>query len=151
MIQVSHLCRSFAVPGSEVRAVDDLSFAVAAGEVYGLLGPNGAGKTTTLRMLLGLLRADLRPGHHRGLQLHATTPTRSSAASAWSPPAPASTSTCPSARCSCSSPTCTASPPAAARAELDRLARLLGLAELLDRRCATLSTGQRQRVNLARA
>src|SRR4029077_3933169 len=34
----------------------ELSFRVAAGEIYGLLGPNGAGKTTTLRMLLGLLR-----------------------------------------------------------------------------------------------
>jgi len=42
-------------------------------------------------------------------------------------------------------------PPAAARAELERLANLLGLADLLDRRCATLSTGQKQRVNLARA
>ena len=36
-------------------AVDDLSFAVQRGEIYGLLGPNGAGKTTTIRMLLGLL------------------------------------------------------------------------------------------------
>ena len=35
-------------------AVDDLTFAVAAGPVTGFLGPNGAGKTTTLRMLLGL-------------------------------------------------------------------------------------------------
>src|SRR5438270_13051311 len=57
MIQVEGLSRRFALPGGgEVVAVDDLSFSVAAGEVYGLLGPNGAGKTTTLRMLLGLLR-----------------------------------------------------------------------------------------------
>jgi ABC-2 type transport system ATP-binding protein len=35
-------------------AVDDLTFSVAAGEIYGLLGPNGAGKTTTILMLLGL-------------------------------------------------------------------------------------------------
>jgi ABC-2 type transport system ATP-binding protein len=38
-----------------VRAVDDLTFAIATGAVVGFLGPNGAGKTTTLRMLLGLV------------------------------------------------------------------------------------------------
>src|SRR2546421_3531831 len=57
MIQVERLCRRFALPGGgEIVAVDDVSFSVAPGEVYGLLGPNGAGKTTTLRMVLGLLR-----------------------------------------------------------------------------------------------
>jgi len=39
----------------EVRAVDEISFEIAAGEVVGFLGPNGAGKTTTLKMLSGLL------------------------------------------------------------------------------------------------
>ncbi|GJL92818.1 ABC transporter ATP-binding protein [Hyphococcus sp.] len=37
-------------------AVDDLSFAVKQGEIYGFLGPNGAGKTTTLRMLLDIVQ-----------------------------------------------------------------------------------------------
>lgn len=36
-------------------AVDDVSFSMTPGEIFGLLGPNGAGKTTTIRMLLGLL------------------------------------------------------------------------------------------------
>jgi ABC-2 type transport system ATP-binding protein len=40
----------------KVRAVEDLSFSVNAGEIFGLLGPNGAGKTTTLKMLLGFVR-----------------------------------------------------------------------------------------------
>ncbi len=39
----------------ETVGVDDLSFAVDAGEIFGFLGPNGAGKTTTIRVLLGLL------------------------------------------------------------------------------------------------
>jgi sodium transport system ATP-binding protein len=41
-----------------VNAVDDVSLTVGAGEIVGLLGPNGAGKTTTLRMLAGILTPD---------------------------------------------------------------------------------------------
>jgi ABC-2 type transport system ATP-binding protein len=39
-------------------AVDNLSFGIGAGEIYGLLGPNGAGKTTTLRMMIGITPPD---------------------------------------------------------------------------------------------
>jgi ABC-2 type transport system ATP-binding protein len=52
----------------DVRAVDDISFTIAAGEVVGFLGPNGAGKTTTLKMLSGLLypsTGELRVLGHR--------------------------------------------------------------------------------------
>jgi ABC-2 type transport system ATP-binding protein len=49
-ISVNHLVHSF----GERRAVDDLTFEVGRGEVFGLLGPNGAGKTTTVRLLNGL-------------------------------------------------------------------------------------------------
>src|SRR5688572_29848270 len=57
MIEVEHLTKCFPLPGGgRLTALDDLSFTVRAGEIYGLLGPNGAGKTTTLRMLLGLLK-----------------------------------------------------------------------------------------------
>jgi ABC-2 type transport system ATP-binding protein len=42
--------------GSVLRAVDQLNFTVAPGEVFGFLGPNGAGKTTTIKMLTGQLR-----------------------------------------------------------------------------------------------
>ena len=41
---------------SEFKAVDDISFDIHKGEIFGLLGPNGAGKTTTIKMITGLLR-----------------------------------------------------------------------------------------------
>jgi len=50
-ILVENLTKKF----GDFVAVDHVSFAVNAGEVFGWLGPNGAGKTTTIRMLLGLL------------------------------------------------------------------------------------------------
>lgn len=52
IIQVKHLSKQF----RDIKAVDDLSFSVNEGEVYGFLGQNGAGKSTTIRMLLTLIR-----------------------------------------------------------------------------------------------
>ena len=54
LIRVENLSKSF----KNVQAVDDLSFYIKKGEIYGLLGPNGAGKTTTIKLILGLLEAD---------------------------------------------------------------------------------------------
>ncbi len=54
MITVEHLRKSY---GSKV-AVDDVSFAVEPGEIFGILGPNGAGKTTTVECLQGLRTID---------------------------------------------------------------------------------------------
>jgi len=51
-IEINGLSKDFA----ETTAVEDVTFTVRAGEVFGFMGHNGAGKTTTLRMLLGLLR-----------------------------------------------------------------------------------------------
>ena len=51
MLKVSHVTKYY----DTVKAVDDLSFEVADGEIFGLLGVNGAGKTTTFRMIIGLL------------------------------------------------------------------------------------------------
>jgi ABC-2 type transport system ATP-binding protein len=53
-MQVSSLTKRF----DEVLAVNDISFQVNKGELFGFLGPNGAGKTTTINMLTGLARLD---------------------------------------------------------------------------------------------
>ena len=53
-LTVSHLSKSYAGR----RVVDDLSFTVPTGRIFGLLGPNGAGKTTTIEMCEGLRRPD---------------------------------------------------------------------------------------------
>jgi ABC-2 type transport system ATP-binding protein len=50
VIQVSRLSKTY----DGLRAVDDLSFDVAPGEIVGLIGPNGAGKTSTLRCVVGI-------------------------------------------------------------------------------------------------
>jgi ABC-2 type transport system ATP-binding protein len=54
IVEVDRLSKSF----GRVRALHEVSFSVAEGEVFGFLGPNGAGKTTTIRILLGLLNGD---------------------------------------------------------------------------------------------
>jgi ABC-2 type transport system ATP-binding protein len=54
VIRVEHLVKRY----DEVVAVDDLSFEVREGELFGLLGPNGAGKTTTIRIIMDILQPD---------------------------------------------------------------------------------------------
>jgi ABC-2 type transport system ATP-binding protein len=54
MLTVTHLRKSFGT----VLAVNDVSFSLASGQILGLLGPNGAGKTTTVSMVAGLLTPD---------------------------------------------------------------------------------------------
>lgn len=51
IIQVTHLSKRY----KDIQAVDDISFTVQQGDVYGFLGQNGAGKSTTIRMLLTLI------------------------------------------------------------------------------------------------
>ncbi len=57
MIEVEHLTKTFNdLRRGKVLAVDDLSFSVGPGEIFGLLGPNGAGKTTAMRILCTVLQ-----------------------------------------------------------------------------------------------
>ena len=54
LLQLQHLTKHYATQ----KAVDDISFSVEKGSIFGLLGPNGAGKTTLLRMITGILYPD---------------------------------------------------------------------------------------------
>ena len=51
-------CRDLRKSFGELKAVDGVSFQIAAGETYGLLGPNGAGKTTSISMAVGLMERE---------------------------------------------------------------------------------------------
>ncbi len=53
-IEVNHVVKTF----TDKVAVDNLSFSVAQGELFGLIGPNGAGKTTTIRMMMDIIKPD---------------------------------------------------------------------------------------------
>lgn len=54
-VEINHLHKEFKNGKQPVKAVNDLSFAVPTGAIYGFLGHNGAGKSTTIRMMLGLM------------------------------------------------------------------------------------------------
>ena len=54
ILEIQNLCKRY---GDHV-AVDDISFSVPRGSVFGLLGPNGAGKTTTIRMIMRIIASD---------------------------------------------------------------------------------------------
>ena len=68
LIEVRHLTKEF---GDNV-AVDDISFSVDEGEIFGFIGPNGAGKTTTIRMLATLLIPIVSRILNRGIQINLT-------------------------------------------------------------------------------
>jgi ABC-2 type transport system ATP-binding protein len=53
-VEVNHIIKSFA----DKKAVDDVSFEVNPGEIFGIIGPNGAGKTTTIRMMMDIIKPD---------------------------------------------------------------------------------------------
>ena len=53
-VEISNIIKTFGA----IRAVDDVSFTVERGEIFGLLGPNGAGKTTLIRVMLDIFRPD---------------------------------------------------------------------------------------------
>ena len=151
LIRATELSKQFSsAEGDDVVAVDRVSFEVSSGEVFGLLGPNGAGKTTTLRMMLGLLQpssgdacidgysvAD-NPNHVKRRVGFVST---SVGVYQWLTPCEMLSFVADLYDVS----------PDICRERTRQLARLLDFESFIDRRCGVLSTGQKQRINLARA
>ncbi len=150
MISVVELTKHFSSAQRRIVAVDHLSFYVAAGEVYGLLGPNGAGKTTTLWMILGVLPPTAGYATVDGYRstenpnaVKARIGLVSASAGVYPWLTPRETLLFFADLYGVA--------PDQAQESLERIGSMLGLDQFLDQRCATLSTGQKQRVNLARA
>jgi ABC-2 type transport system ATP-binding protein/sodium transport system ATP-binding protein len=150
MIEIHELTKRFQAGGREILAVDRLSFSVAQGEVYGLLGPNGAGKTTTLRMIIGLLEPDDGYAAVAGFRT-ADAPNEVKARLGLVAAGDGIYPWLTVREMLLFFADLYGLAPQQARVNLRSLGELLDLTKLLDRRCATLSTGQRQRVTLARA
>src|SRR5271170_2780764 len=72
MLKVSGIRKRY----GERVAVDDVSFSIDAGEIYGLLGPNGAGKTTSISMIAGILARDAGEVTIDGIDIDAGPPAR---------------------------------------------------------------------------
>ncbi len=83
LIEADHLMKRF---GDKV-AVEDVSFEVRPGEIFGFLGPNGAGKTTTIKMIVGLLKPTSGSARVGGFEVQAD-PLMAKASSGYVPDQP---------------------------------------------------------------
>ena len=149
-IQVHELTKVFESQSLRTVAVDRVSFYVGESEVFGLLGPNGAGKTTAMRMILGLLPADEGWASVHGFRSDREPDavkrqvgfvTANAGVYQWLTAHEMLTFFGDVYGLS----------PAAIRERIETLSELLDLSPFLHQRCTTLSTGQKQRINLARA
>jgi len=150
MIRINQLCKTFYVAGRDVRAAQGVSFEVGPGEVFGLLGPNGAGKTTVMRMILGLLKPDAGSAEINGIR--STNQPNELKRQVGFVSASAGIYQWLTGR---EMLAFFGEVYGLAETELpERIGHLtdvLQLSDFIDRGCATLSTGQKQRLNLARA
>ncbi len=149
MIVTSNLAKQFRWSGKLTQALEGVSFQVHAGEVFGLLGPNGAGKTTTLRIVMGLLQPDEGFVEVVGER----TGPESTAIRAKIGMVSTNDGVYPwltAKEMLLYFADLYAVPLQVARTRLQLLVDKLELSQFIDQRCCTLSTGQKQRVILAR-
>jgi len=150
MISAVQLSKTFKSGASTLLALDGVSFQVERGQVYGLLGENGAGKTTTLRIILGLLKPTSGYAEVDGFRTSESPDEVKSRIGMVSTSAGLYQWLTPRELLLFFADLYNV-PPAVAERNIGYLADLFGLNDFLDRRCAGLSTGQKQRVNLARS
>lgn len=150
MISIQHLSKSFQSGRRTIKAVDDVSFEVQPGEVFGLLGPNGAGKTTMMRMILGLLKPDAGHAAIGGfrsddqpdeIKRQVGFVSASAGVYQW----------LTGYEMLAFFGEIYGLPESSIRDRVDELSEILDLDDFLLQGCATLSTGQKQRLSLARA
>lgn len=149
MLQVDSLTKQFPIDDGMLTAVDDVSFRIAPGEVFGLLGPNGAGKTTTMRMILGLLEPDSGWAEVDGVRT-ADDPMEVKSRLGFVSASDGVYPWLTVREMLLYFADLYAVEADLAQSRCENLAQLLDIHHLLDRRAGELSTGQRQRVTLVR-
>ncbi len=150
MISAVELSKEFKSGRTTVSALDRVSFRVEQGEVYGLLGENGAGKTTTLRIILGLLQPTSGYAEVDGCRTLESPDEVKARIGLVSTSAGLYQWLTPREMLLFFADLYGLTPEIAER-NVAGLAELFELTDFLDRRCGGLSTGQKQRVNLARS
>jgi len=146
MIDVEALSKSYGA----IRALDEVSFRVAAGEIVGLLGPNGSGKTTLLRILTGFFPAEAGSATVAGIRL-ADDPFEVRRRVGYLPEQAPLYPEVTVRRFLRFAADVKLSDASRSRERIAAVLEECGLAHVADRRIGTLSKGYRQRVALAQA
>src|SRR3954449_6853311 len=147
MIEVERLTKTY--PGG-VHAVQQIDFQVEPGKVFGLLGPNGAGKSTTIGMLTTTIEPTAGEARLAGFDV-ATQPLEARGVSSVVFQDAVVDRALTGRRNLDLHARLWRVPPAEASTGIERLARQVGIEELLDRPVGTYSGGQRRRLEIARA
>ena len=150
MIDARHLTKTFRdKKRGEIRAVDDVSFCVEPGRIYGLLGANGAGKTTTLRLLATLLRPTSGRASVGGYDVM-TAPDKVRANVGFLAASTALYARLTAREMIAYFGRLNGLSHAEIKARTERLATELEMHDFLDRRCDKFSTGMKQKTSIAR-